>query len=112
MQKIGIIGSGQVGKTLAKGFLKNNYPVMIASRDAAKQEHLKSEIGGKILVGDLSDATAFGEIIVLAVKGHAAKDALKSIDSSLLSGKIIIDTTNPIAAAPPTSGLVTIGKIC
>jgi len=106
MQKIGIIGSGQVGRTLAKGFLKYNYPVMIASRDTAKQEDMKSEIGGEIRVGDFSETAAFGEIIVLAVKGLSAKDALKSIDSSKLLGKIIIDTTNPIAAAPPEDGVL------
>jgi 8-hydroxy-5-deazaflavin:NADPH oxidoreductase len=106
MKKIGIIGSGQVGRTLAKGFLNYNYPVMIASRDAAKQEDMKRDIGGAIRTGNFSETAAFAEIIVLAVQGLAAKDALISIEASSLSGKIIIDTTNPIAAAPPEEGVL------
>ena len=106
MKRIGIIGSGQVGRTLAKGLLKFNYPVMIASRNEMKQVELKREIGGDIRIGNFSETAAFGDIIILSVKGLAAEDALKSIEPSTLSGKIIIDTTNPIAASPPQEGVL------
>jgi len=106
MKKIGIIGSGQVGKTLASGFLKYNYPVMIGSRSTKKQKELKDEIDGQIKVGDFSDAASFGEIIVLAVKGIIAIDALKLIGAEILANKIVIDATNPIAESAPENGVL------
>ena len=106
MKKIGIIGSGQVGKTLAKGFLRYNYPTMIGSRSEEKQESLKNQIGGEIQSGDFTETSTFGEIIILAVKGSMALDALHTIGSSVLKDKIVIDATNPIDDAPPQNGVL------
>ncbi len=106
MKKIGIIGSGQVGKTLAAGFLKYNYPVMIGSRSKEKQGALKNEIDGDIKVADFSETASFGEIIVLAVKGIVALDALKLIGTEILKEKIVIDATNPIAETAPENGVL------
>jgi len=106
MKKIGIIGSGQVGKTLAKGFLNFRYPTMIGSRSKEKQNILKQEIGGDIQTGNFSDTAAYGEIIILAVKGLIASDALHTIGPAHLKNKIIIDATNPIADAPPQNGVL------
>lgn len=106
MKKIGIIGSGQVGKSLARGFLKYNYPVMIGSRSRQKQSDLEKEIGGAIRVDDFLKTASFGEIIILAVKGLVASDALHTIGPSILKNKIIIDATNPIAEAPPENGVL------
>lgn len=106
MKKIGIIGSGQVGKTLAKGFLKYKYPTMIGSRSKEKQNSLKQELGDEIQTGNFSETTAYGEIIILAVKGLIASDALHTIGPANLKDKIIIDTTNPIADAPPKNGVL------
>jgi len=106
MKKIGIIGSGQVGKTLAGGFLKYNYPVMIGTRSKEKQEILKGEIGGHIKVGDFSETASFGEIIVLAVKGTIAIDALEIVGEAALKDKIVLDATNPIAETAPENGVL------
>ena len=106
MKKIGIIGSGQVGKTLAAGFIKYGYPTMIASRSVEKQVELKQVIGGDIVTGNFLEAANYGEILVLAVKGIAASDALHTIGPKQLKGKVIIDTTNPIAEAPPENGVL------
>ena len=106
MKKIGIIGSGQVGQSLARGFLKYNYPVMIGSRSRQKQSELESLIGGEIRVGDFPKTAAYGEIIVLAVKGSIASDALQTIPSPALKDKIIIDATNPIADSQPENGVL------
>jgi 8-hydroxy-5-deazaflavin:NADPH oxidoreductase len=92
---IGILGSGVVGKTLAAGFEKHGYQVMIGTRKDTV-EHFKT--------GSFRDAAAFGEIIVLAVKGTAAKEVLKMAGN--IDGKIIIDATNPIAEAPPENGVL------
>lgn len=104
--KIGVIGSGIVGQTLANGFLKHGYEVMIGTNDKRKHEELKGKTGGKARVGSFEDVAQFGEIIVLAVKGTAAEDALKSAGMTNLKGKTIIDATNPIADAPPINGVL------
>src|SRR5579871_6154184 len=104
--KIGIIGSGEVGQSLAKGFLKYGYEVMIATNNKAKVDELKKKVGGKVTVGSFEEAARFGELVVLAVKGTAAEAALKSAGPTNLIGKTVIDAANPIAVAPPDKGVL------
>jgi predicted dinucleotide-binding enzyme len=104
--KIGIIGSGIVGQTLANGFVKHGYNVMIGTNSSAKREDLKSKTGGKAAVGTFAETAAFGEILVLCVKGLAAENAVRSANPENLRNKTVIDTTNPIADAPPVSGVI------
>jgi predicted dinucleotide-binding enzyme len=94
MKKIGIIGSGVVAKTLGSGFIKHGYEVMLGTSDAGKLADWKSSNGGA--VGTFSDAAAFGELLVLAVKGAHAENALTRAGIKNLAGKTILDTTNPI----------------
>lgn len=94
MKKIGIIGSGVVAKTLGSGFIKHGYEVMLGTSDAGKLADWKSNNGGA--VGTFSDAAAFGELLVLAVKGAHAESALNRAGIKNLAGKTILDTTNPI----------------
>jgi predicted dinucleotide-binding enzyme len=105
-KKIGIVGSGIVGQTLANGFVKHGYDVMIATNTASKREELKSKTNGKAKIGSFEDAAKFGEVVVLATKGAAAEAALKAAGIANLKGKTIIDTTNPIADAPPVHGVL------
>ena len=105
-KRIGIIGSGIVGATLANGFIRHGYEVMIGTSNAGKREELKLKTNGMAKVGSFPETAAFGEIVVLAVKGTAAESALASAGASNLSGKTVIDTTNPIADAPPVNGVL------
>jgi 8-hydroxy-5-deazaflavin:NADPH oxidoreductase len=105
-KKIGIIGSGIVGQTLANGFVKHGYEVMIATNTPSKREELKSKTKGNAKVGSFEDAAIFGEIVVLATKGTAAEAALTAAGPANLEGKTIIDTTNPIADAPPVNSVL------
>lgn len=106
MSKVSVIGSGQVGQVLADGFLKHGYEVMRGSRDPSKLDEWKKGAGAKALAGTFADAAAFGEIVVLAVKGAAAEEAVKLCGPSL-SGKTVIDATNPIAEnKAPTNGVL------
>jgi predicted dinucleotide-binding enzyme len=105
-KKIGIIGSGIVGQTLANGFAKHGYEVMIGTNTPAKRDELKSKTGGRAAVGSFEETARFGEILVLATKGLAAESALKAAGIANLSGKTVIDTTNPIADAPPVNGVL------
>jgi predicted dinucleotide-binding enzyme len=104
--KVGIIGSGIVGQTLANGFVKHGYDVTIGTNTAGKREELRVKTSGKAKVGSFEDAAKFGEIVVLATKGTAAEAALKAAGIANLTGKTVIDTTNPIADAPPVNGVL------
>jgi len=106
MKKIGIIGSGIVAQTLGSGFLKHGYQVMAGTRDKSKLTEWQRVAGANALVGSFAEAAAFGEIIVLAVKGTITKDVLAQTGHENLNNKTVIDTTNPIADAPPTNGVL------
>jgi predicted dinucleotide-binding enzyme len=106
MKKVGIIGSGQVAKVLGNGFLSLGYTVMLGSRDAGKLEDWKKEAGEGAQTGTFQETAAFGDILILAVKGSKAEDALKLAGSESIGDKIIIDATNPIADAPPVDGVL------
>jgi predicted dinucleotide-binding enzyme len=106
MKKIGILGSGIVGQTLANGFLKYGYEVMIGTGDVTKLAEWKTNAGEKASVGSFSDAAMFGDLVVLAVKGTAALEGIKKAGAAYLAGKTVIDSTNPIADAPPENGVL------
>jgi predicted dinucleotide-binding enzyme len=103
--KIGVLGSGVVGETLANGFLKHGHEVMRGSRDAAKLAGWKAGAGSKAAAGTMHEAARFGEVVVLAVKGTAAV-AVAEVCAAELAGKVVIDTTNPIAEEPPVHGVL------
>lgn len=106
MKKIGIIGSGQVAKVLGSGFIKHNYEVMLGTRSADKLNDWKAEAGDKAHVGSFEEAAKFGDIIVLAVKGNVAAEALEMAGPQNMRQKTVIDATNPIAPAPPENGVL------
>lgn len=99
--KVGILGSGDVGKALAAGFLRHGHAVMVGTRDRRKLAAWRTPA----LVGSLSDAAAFGDLVVLAVKGSGAEEALRLAGAENLA-KTVIDATNPIADAPPENGVL------
>jgi predicted dinucleotide-binding enzyme len=106
MKKVAILGSGKVGETLANGFLAHGYAAMRGSRDPGKLEAWKQSAKGEASVGTFAQAAAWGEIIVLAVKGSGAESALDQAGIANLANKTVIDATNPIADAPPQNGVI------
>jgi len=106
MPKIGVIGSGVVGESLANGFLKHGYDVCRGTREPKKLEDWKKGAGAKASVGTFEEAAKFGELVVLAVKGSAAESAVRLAGVANLAGKPVIDATNPIADAPPVNGVL------
>ncbi len=103
--KIGIIGSGDVAKALAGGFLKHGHEVTLGTREAGKLADF-AKANPKAKIGRFADAAQFGEVVVLAVKGSAASKALEAAGAANLAGKTVIDVTNPIADAPPENGVL------
>jgi predicted dinucleotide-binding enzyme len=102
--KVGVLGSGEVGQTLAKGFKDHGHDVRIGSRTPEKLRTFSEAAG--IQAGTFADAAGWGELLVLAVHGTGAEHALTLAGEPNLRGKIIIDTTNPIANAPPVDGVL------
>ena len=105
-EKIGVIGSGSVGQALSDGFLRHGYTVMRGTREPAKLNDWRAAAGENAFVGTFSEAAGFADIVVLAVKGAAAENALQLCIPANLAGKTVIDTTNPIADAPPEKGVI------
>ena len=103
--KVGILGSGDVARTLARGFLGLGDRVMMGTREASKLSDWQ-HANPKATVGSVADAAAFGELIVLAVNGTAALSVLEAAGKATLAGKVVIDVTNPIAPAPPDHGML------
>jgi len=102
--KIGVLGSGPVGKELSKGLLKLRHEVMVGTRDQAKLADWAVEMGEKASVGSFSDAAKFGEIIFIATSWEGTESALKMAGPDNFREKIVVDVTNPLDTshgAPP-----------
>jgi len=103
--KVGILGSGVVAQALAQGFIKNGHEVTLGTRDKAKLADFVAA-NNEATVGSFADAARSAELVVLAVKGSAAANALREAGPENMAGKPIIDATNPIADSPPDDGVL------
>jgi predicted dinucleotide-binding enzyme len=103
--KVGVLGSGDVAKVLASGFLKHGHDVMMGTRTSSKLTDWAKQ-NPKGTVGGFDDAARFADVVILAVKGTVAPEALRAAGAANLAGKVVIDATNPIADAPPVNGVL------
>ncbi len=78
MKKVGIIGSGMVGKALAHGFVNLGYETTIASRNEETRKNIEKEFDGKLKTDTPQNTAKNNDLIVFAVKGTQAKEALQS----------------------------------
>ena len=107
MARVAVLGSGAVGTALADGFLKHGDDVVRGTREPAKLAPSLATAGPRASTGTFAEAASRAEIIVLAVKGTAAESALELAGGEpALAGKVVIDTTNPIAPVPPEAGVL------
>jgi len=104
-KKFGVLGSGDVGKTLATGFLDHGHEVVIGTRDPDKLAAWVAD-NPRGRVGSFAEAAEFAEVVVLAVKGTAAVDALRLATAAHLARKPVMDASNPIAPQPPQHGVL------
>jgi hypothetical protein len=102
---VAILGSGQVGDALAKGFFAMGYRVVRGTREPQKMAAWVQANGAAASAATFADAAAAGDIVVLAVKGTAAEACIESC-AAQLAGKTVLDATNPIADAPPEQGVL------
>jgi len=107
--KVGVLGTGVVGRTLGSGFAKRGHDVMMGSRDAANETAAvwAAETGDAASAGTFADAAAFGDVVVLATSWTGAENALRLAGADALSAKVVIDATNPLVftAADQPPGL-------
>jgi predicted dinucleotide-binding enzyme len=96
--RIGILGAGNVGGTLGRGWAGKGHEVFfgVPRPEDSKTQALIQSIGPKARAGTVRDAAAFAEVVVLATPFEAAEEAIKKAGD--LTGKVVIDCTNPLTA--------------
>jgi 8-hydroxy-5-deazaflavin:NADPH oxidoreductase len=105
--KIGIIGSGTVGRVLGTAFLKEGHEVMLGTRNTSKDEVVKwKKENPSGNTGKFEDTAKFGELLVLTTSGDAAENAATMAGIDNFKNKVVIDTTNPIAKEAPVNGVL------
>ena len=105
--RIGILGTGVVGKTLGTKLSKLGNDVKMGSRKAGgeKATGWVKETGGKSSEGTFAEAAAHGEIVFNCTAGMVSLDALNAVGAKNLEGKILVDVSNPLdfsKGMPPT----------
>ncbi|HKC66550.1 MAG TPA: NAD(P)-binding domain-containing protein [Pyrinomonadaceae bacterium] len=101
--RVGILGSGDVAKSLARGFLNEGHEVMLGSREPEKLASWVQESGNSASSGTFSETAKFGELVVLAVHGAKSVEAVQMAGVDNFNGKVVIDATNPLdmSGGPP-----------
>jgi predicted dinucleotide-binding enzyme len=94
--KVGVLGSGDVGKVLAGGFLGLGHAVKIGSRDPEKLREWVATAGDGASAGTFEEAAKFGDILVLATLGTGTQSALELAGKDNFANKVLIDATNPL----------------
>jgi len=97
--KIAVLGTGMVGDTIGSKLIETGHTVMMGSRTANNEKaaaFVTKNGGGKASAGTFAGAAAFGEIIFNCTKGIESLNILKSAGEKNLTGKILIDISNPL----------------
>jgi predicted dinucleotide-binding enzyme len=85
--------------------LKHGHQVSLGTREASKLAQWKGKNPSAKVV-TFAEAAEFGEVVVLAVGGAVALDALKLAGAEALAGKTVLDACNPIGGGPPVHGVL------
>jgi predicted dinucleotide-binding enzyme len=101
--KVGVLGTGDVGKALGNGMLLLGHEVMLSGREAenASASAWAGAAGPRASYSAFADAAKYGEIFFLATRGMATEEALRMAGPANFAGKIVVDATNPLEGMPP-----------
>lgn len=91
--RIGIVGAGLIGSTLAKLWVDAGHDVRVASRHPDELQPLIERLGQRASAGTPLDAATFGDVVMLTVPLKAVPDLARDLAPSL-SGKVVLDTAN------------------
>lgn len=111
--RVGVIGSGSVGQTLAQGFASKGHDVVLGARDPKAnlantkpgpqgQQPLSAwaKANPKVKIVTMEEAAKHGEVLVFAVHGANVEEAVKDAGAANMAGKLVLDTTNPLDFGP------------
>jgi predicted dinucleotide-binding enzyme len=110
--KIGILGSGDVGRSVGAGFAALGHDVMLASRtpESDKVAGWVKQHGPHASAGTFSDAAAHAEIALLATPWNSTEEVIRLADPRRLAGKIVMDAVNPLDFSKGFPGVLAIGR--
>ena len=94
--KVGIIGTGRIGGALARHWINAGHEVFMSSRHPEELQDLAKELGPRAHVGTPQEAASFGPVVLVSVP-FAAMPQIGADFADELAGKVIIDTSNPVA---------------
>ncbi|HUI10045.1 MAG TPA: NAD(P)-binding domain-containing protein [Bacteroidota bacterium] len=99
---IGILGTGDVARSLAAGFLRLGHAVRLGTRDPKSEKLAQWLAGAGKGAGAVvfAEAAAFGDVVVLATLWSGTENALKLAGQKGFAGKVVIDATNPLVFRP------------
>jgi len=100
--RIGIIGSGNVGRTIADAALRSGHEVRLGAREPKRQElrDWLADAGGRASLSEIASAAEFGALLVNATPGDASIEALRAAGAGNLAGKTLIDIANAGSSGP------------
>jgi predicted dinucleotide-binding enzyme len=107
MKKIGVLGTGMVGKTIANKLLQLGYEVKMGSRTSNNEKALKwlRAAGPNAQIGTFEEVTIQSDILFNCTKGASVEEAIRLAGIENLKSKIVIDLSNPLDFSngmPPT----------
>ncbi len=110
--RIGVLGTGVVGATLATKFLDVGDEVVMGSRDASNGSATAwaASTGGTGRAGTFADAAEFGEVVVNATSGRVSLAALELAGADNLAGKVLVDVANPLDFSRGTPPSLTVAN--
>jgi predicted dinucleotide-binding enzyme len=92
IMKIGIVGTGNMGRALGLRWTRAGHEVLFGSRDLSKAKAIAESSSGSPQAGDFDAAAAFGDVILYTIRDHLPSSVLR--EPAALSGKIVIDCNN------------------
>lgn len=105
--RVGILGTGVVGRTIATKLVELGHEVMVGSRTADNRSAVEwaADRGERARIGTFASAADFGEMLFNCTKGDASISALDAAGAEHLGAKILVDVANPLdfsRGMPPT----------
>jgi len=98
--KVGVLGSGDVGKSFARAFSSLGHSVKIGSRTPEKLNDFVAQAGDLVTSSTFTETARFGDVLVMATLGVGTEEAIRIAGPENFDGKVVIDATNPLEFVP------------